>query len=82
MPVFLLFNFTLVSRGAFWALKLVVRWARCLAAHHQLSQALVARIRNRAQQQLPGLTDKEADWLVVKIAFLSIVAVLLGVHDT
>lgn len=82
MPIFLIFNFTMVRRGVVWAVKLVVRWARCLWAHHERSKALVATIRNSAQLQLPGMTDEEADGMAVKITFLGMVAVLLGVHRT
>lgn len=83
LPVYLLFNIVQVRRAAMWSLKLVVRWARCLRDHHRQSGALLVTIRDSAKQQLPGMTDKEAEWMVVRIALLAIVAALLGlVHDT
>lgn len=79
MPVFLLFNITKVRVGAMWALKLVVRLARCVWAQQQQSKELEATIRDRAQQQLPGLTDQDAEKMVGKITLLAIVAAWLGV---
>lgn len=82
LPVYLLFNIIQVRGAALWSLTLVWRWARYLHAYHGQSTAGLATIRDRAQQQLPGLTDKEADRMVVKIAFLAVVAAMLGlVHE-
>lgn len=67
LPVYLLLNIILIRRAAWWSLKLVARWAICLRDHHEQTLAVVATIRDRAQQQLPGLTDKEADWMVLQI---------------
>lgn len=80
MPVFLLFNITKVRVGAMWALKLLVRLVRCLWAQQQQFEALKASIQDRAQQQLPGLTDQEADKMAGQIIFLAVVAAWLGVH--
>lgn len=80
MPVFLLFNITQVRIGIMWALKLVVRLVRCSWAQEQQSKALKATIRDRAQQQLPGLTDQEAENMAAKITLLAIAAAWLGVH--
>lgn len=81
MPVFLLFNITKVRVGAMWALKLVVRLVRCIWTQQQQFKALEASIQDRAQQQLPGLTDQEAEKMAGQIIFLSVVAAWLGVHD-
>lgn len=80
MPVFLLFNITKVRVGTMWALKLVVRLVKGSWAQQQQSKALEATIRDRAQQQLPGLTDQEAEKMAAKILLLANVAAWLGVH--
>lgn len=80
MPVFLLFNITKVRVGAMWALKLVVRLVRCIWAQQQQSKTLQATIRDRAQQQLPGLANQEAETMAGQIIFLAVVAAWLGVH--
>lgn len=83
LPVYLLLNIILVRRAAWWSLKLVARWAICLRDHHEQTLAVLATIRDRARQRLPGLTDKEADWMVLQISFLALMAALVGLaHDT
>lgn len=81
LPVFLLSNITLIRKGAWWATTLVWRWGRCLWTHNQLSMALLATLQDGARQQLPDLTNTEADSMVGKITLLALVAASLGVDN-
>lgn len=78
LPIYLLLNIIQVQRAVWLSHDMITLLAMCLPDHLELSRDLHAAVRNEAQQLLAGLTQNQANWMVVKIAILAVVVKLLG----